>query len=137
MIVIAPDDHVLPQVDSRGWITGAELLGACATESQRLAEALTQFDAALGLAVGALGRSVRGERADQGTVSALVADLQSVDRLRQEGEALARILALVAALPSLSTRVPRADVEARVPTGAQRARLLQALSAQVGGGGGE
>lgn len=127
-----------------GEVAVPALLAACASEAERQAEGLRQLDAALGAALVAARRQtdprremrlhdgqfrdggvLQGQELDErALVSALTADLQTTDRLRQEAEGLARILALIAGKPDRAGFLSTAEIRACTPLSAMRRRLL-------------
>ncbi|OYU19954.1 MAG: hypothetical protein CFE34_02415 [Rhodobacteraceae bacterium PARR1] len=99
-----------------------DLLATCAAEAARQAQALHRLDAALGQTL-AMVRAAAGQ-ADAGLVSALTADLQQADQLRQEAEGLAQALALLASLPRRPHLLTADQVRACTPIVALQRRLL-------------
>ena len=111
-----PDVPYAPcQIDAR------QLLRACAAEAERQAAGMTQLDAALGTAVA----MARQQTQAAALVSALMTDLQKADLMRQELEGLSRALALVIAVPTLTTMVPAQSIEGCTPLLAMQQRLLR------------
>lgn len=105
-------------------IGAGALLAACVAEAERQAAALHQLDAALGAAL-VMARRPPGNAVDGAAlISALAADLQQADRLRQESEGLARALALLARLPPPSGTVRADEVRRCTPFVALQQRLL-------------
>jgi hypothetical protein len=89
-----------------------EMLGACVREAERHADALGSLDAAVGRILAT------------GTVATELGALQGLDLLRQEAEALSRVLRLVATADGPDQPLDAQDLVACVPVAAQRARLM-------------
>ncbi|MDG4649244.1 hypothetical protein P6F26_12375 [Roseibacterium sp. SDUM158017] len=88
-----------------------DVLRACVIEAERQADALGRIDNAVGEVLAA------------GTRPADMRMLQTVDLLRQEAQALSRILRLVSEGRSPDVVLSGADLAARIPLAEQRARL--------------
>lgn len=126
MIVIGPD-HVVAEAALPTRIGAADLLAACAAEAGRQAATMSELDTALGTALQMLRAMIASGEEGRGRatlVSALIADLQMADRLRQESEGLARALEMLAGLSSLNDQVPAEDIRACTPFAALQERLL-------------
>lgn len=125
------DDHDTPPEDIAlpVEIEAASLLAACAAEAERQSEGLRQLDAALGAALVLAQRPVGSPHGPNATesralISALAADLQQADRLRQEAEGLARALALLANRPKGAGRLTADQIRRCTPILALQRRLL-------------
>ena len=105
-------------------IEPAALLAACAAEAGRQAEGLRQLDAALGAALVLAQRPAADPAEARVLISALAADLQQADRLRQEAEGLARALALLSDRPKGAGRLTADQVRGCTPILALQRRLL-------------
>lgn len=92
--------------------TADELLRGCVTEAERLADAMTRIDDAVGRALVAGASMVNP------------GILQAIDLLRQEAESLARVLRIVAEHGSSEATIDDGALSEAVPLGAQRARLM-------------
>ena len=103
-------------------MTAAALLSACAREAMRQADGLRRLDAALGAAL-ALARPPTGVEVGP-LVTALTADLQQADRLRQEVEGLARTLALLSSVSTCEGVVSAAQIRGCTPVAELQNRLL-------------
>ena len=102
-------------------VTREALLAACAAEVQRQAQACIALDHALGRLCAAL------------PVPPLpIRDLQAIDRLRQELEGLARVMALLSTPALEEAAIPRAALLACTPLRDLRARLLGATPEDEG-----
>lgn len=117
-------DHAVEHIDLPSEVDPATLLAACAAEAERQAEGLRDLDAALGAAL-VMARRPIGDATDaRALMSALAADLQKADRLRQEAEGLARALALLAGRPKSAGNLKAEQVRGCTPILALQHRLL-------------
>ncbi|MCU4651587.1 hypothetical protein N8I71_02010 [Roseibacterium sp. SDUM158016] len=89
-----------------------DVLDACVREADRQAEMLSRIDKALGCALAS------------GDLRPGLPLLQSIDLLRQESQALARVLRIVAEDPSPDRRLDVAQLSGCIPVARQRARML-------------
>ena len=119
MIQPAPPRDALPPE-----VSAAALLAACAAEAQRQAEGLRKLDSALGEALAYARSRTRGEAGEATLLTALAAELQQADSLRQLAEGLARVLALLAETGIGEGQVTAQDVLACTPVRALQDRLL-------------
>lgn len=114
----APRDALPVDIDAPA------LLSACAAEAERQADGLRKLDAALGEALAYARSKSSGEARESTLLSALAADLQQADSLRQLAEGLARVLALLAENGPGNDRVTARDILACTPIRALQDRLL-------------
>lgn len=123
MFIDDPADVPLPGASLRDSIACHDLLRACAAEARRQAREMAEMDRAFGAMLMPDG-DMSWDRGIQPVGGAIAAQLQKVDRLRQEIHGLAGILDLVAGLASLSAELPAEAVRGRVSVIALCDRLL-------------
>lgn len=110
-------------------VSGRDLLAACAAEVSRQAAAFAALDRTMGKVLGLVQLSAAANRE---IVSGLLHEMQGIDRLRQECEGLARTMAVLAVLPSLSSPVQARDVLELAAVGDLQRRLLSQRSVASG-----
>lgn len=104
-------------------IAARDVLAACAVESARQADVMARLDASIGSALAILRRQPEGQRSPP---SDLVIALQQADRLRQEMDGLAQVLALLSGLGSQGGTILASRVRACTPFRDLQDRLLSA-----------
>jgi hypothetical protein len=99
-----------------------QVLAACASEAIRQAHVMTGLDSSIGSALAILRQGREGQV--RHPPAGLVSSLQQADRLRQEMEGLAKVLALLADIGGQTGTVDASRIRACTPFRDLQERLL-------------